>query len=211
MGGSGGGSYTGWSSEKLTEVVREESAKSAGQFEVNLAGFLSNLLAGFGRDTVLVRERLDQAKAALGEETEDSFDELFGGSVAKHTYVDGLSDVDTLLVINDSKFEDHTPKKILERIESILREHLSKNVVVDHGAMAVSITYPDGMVIQLLPALRTETGLRVPSARKMGGPISIPMGSGGLLQTSTTNAVESWCPPLSWRRPLSRTCPSNTS
>jgi hypothetical protein len=168
MGGGSGGSYTGWSSEKLTEVVREEAAKSAGQFEVSLAGFLSNLLAGFGRDTVLVRERLDRAKAALGEETEDSFDELFGGSVAKHTYVDGLSDVDTLLVVNDSKFEDHTPRKILERIESILREHLSKDVVVEHGAMAVSITYPDGMVIQLLPAKRTEDGLRVPSARKDG-------------------------------------------
>jgi hypothetical protein len=125
-------------------------------------------LAGYGKDTELVRERLDSAKDALQDETESSFDTLFGGSVAKHTYVDGLSDIDTLLVINGSKFEDHTPPTILERVRVILQDSLAKDVVVDHGKMAVSITYPDGMVIQLLPALRTEEGLKVPSAQHEG-------------------------------------------
>ena len=170
MGGSGGGggSYTGWPSERLAEVVREEAAKSASQFEVNVAQFLSELLAGYGKDTELVRERLESAKEALQDETESSFDTLFGGSVAKHTYVDGLSDIDTLLVINDSKFEDQTPQKILERVQGILQESLPKEVVVDHGRMAVSVTYPDRMVIQLLPALRTQEGLKVPSAQNEG-------------------------------------------
>jgi len=170
MGGSGGGggSYTGWSSERLTDVVREEAAKSASQFEVEVAQFLSQLLARYGRDTALVRERLDKAKEALQDETENSFDSLFGGSVAKHTYVDGLSDIDTLLIINGSKFEDQTPSKILQRIQAILQEKLPKSVVVDHGKMAVSVTYPDSMVIQLLPALRNDVGLRVPSAQHQG-------------------------------------------
>src|SRR5579885_3634181 len=97
MGGGGGSSYTGCSSDKLSEVVREEAARSAGQFEVELAGFLSELLGGYGKDTELVRERLDRVKQELQDETEASYDQLFGGSVAKHTYVDGLSDIDSLL------------------------------------------------------------------------------------------------------------------
>jgi hypothetical protein len=168
MGGGGGSSYTGWSSERLTEVVREEAAKATGQFEVEVAGLLSDLLAGYGRDAELVRERLDEAKEALQEETESSFDTLFGGSVAKHTYVDGLSDVDTLLIINGSKFKDHSPPKILGRVQRILEKNLPKDVLIDHGKMAVSITYPDNMVIQLLPALRTKAGLKVPSVRRLG-------------------------------------------
>jgi hypothetical protein len=82
--------------------------------------------------------------------------------------VDGLSDIDALLVINDSKFEDHDPLTILGRMQSILRDNLGKDVLVDHGRMAVSITYPDGMVIQLLPALREGTEVRVPSAQHAG-------------------------------------------
>ena len=93
---------------------------------------------------------------------------MFGGSVAKHTYVDGLSDIDTLLVVNGSKFEDHSPPKILERIQVILQESFPKDILVDHGRMAVSITYPDGMVIQLLPALRTDAGVKVPSLQHAG-------------------------------------------
>ncbi|HSS97843.1 MAG TPA: CBASS oligonucleotide cyclase [Terriglobales bacterium] len=168
MGGSGGGSYTGRSSEDLVNVVRTEGEKAAGQFEVEVAQFLSGLLARSGKDTDLVRERLDEAKDALSEETESSFDTLFGGSVAKRTYVDGLSDIDALLVINGSMFGDKTPSKILDRMQAILREKLPKEIAVDHGRMAVTVKYPDGMEIQLLPAIREETVTKVPSARHAG-------------------------------------------
>jgi Second Messenger Oligonucleotide or Dinucleotide Synthetase domain len=169
MGGSGGGSYTGWNSERLTAVVRQEAEKAASQFEVELAGYLSRLLAVYnGRDAALVRERLEAAKDALQDELETTFDQLFGGSVAKHTYVDGLSDVDTLLVINESKFQGLSPGDILERIVKILRERLPDTTSVDHGRMAVTLAYQDGMSIQLLPALRTKEGLRVPSGTQTG-------------------------------------------
>jgi SMODS domain-containing protein len=125
-------------------------------------------LGAYGRDTELVRERLDQAKKVLEDETEESFDSLFGGSVAKHTYVDGLSDIDTLLVINGSKFADQNPADILDRIQTILRERLPEDVAVDHGRMAVSVKYPDGMILQLLPAIRIEGGLKVPASQSEG-------------------------------------------
>jgi len=168
MGGSGGSSYTGWSSEQLTHAVRKEAEKAAGQFEIEVAGLLTDLLSEYGRDTDLLRERLDEAKEALLDETEGSFDTLFGGSVAKHTYVDGLSDVDTLLIVNGSRFENQSPAKILVRLQKTLKKNLPKDVVVEHGMMAVSITYPDNLVIQLLPALRTKGGVKVPSVQHPG-------------------------------------------
>lgn len=167
MGGSGS-SYTNLNTDRLTELVRDQANESAQQFEAELAAYLSKLRSTFARDAELVRERLDKAKEALQGETEYAYDLLFAGSVAKHTYVDGFSDIDTLLVINDSKFEHSGPEEILDSIQGILRAKLPENVVVDHGAMAVSIKYPDDMVIQLLPALRTDAGVKVPSSRRAG-------------------------------------------
>ena len=169
MGGGGGGSYTGWKSERLVELVRKEADKSAGQFEVKLAGILAGLLAVYnGRDITLVTQRLGEAKDALESDLETSFDQLFGGSVAKHTYVDGLSDIDTLLVIKESKFQNMKPRAILKRLTEVLREGLPDAKEISHGRMAVTISYADGMEIQLLPALRVEGGLKVPSATKPG-------------------------------------------
>lgn len=166
--GGGGSSYTDWKTSELTKLVREQAAESADEFETELASFLAELLSGFERDADLVRERLDQAKKFLQDHTEEAYDLLFGGSVAKHTYVDGLSDVDALLVVNNSEFAKQTPSRILDRLDQILEGKLPDDVGVDHGRMAVSITYPDGLTIQLLPAIRTKTGLKVPSAKHKG-------------------------------------------
>jgi len=153
----------------LTEAVREGREKSAAEFEVQLSAYLSELLSSFNdRDTALVRERLDVAKNALQDELDASLDQLYGGSVAKHTYIDGLSDIDSLLIINGSKFEDNRPATILSGMEAILLEQLGDVAKVEHGRMAVTLTYKDGMCIQLLPAIRTEEGLKVPSCRHEG-------------------------------------------
>jgi len=164
MGGSGGGSYTNWRAERLTSAVREENQKAAAGFEIQLAGYLSELLAGYNsRDADQVRARLNEAKQVLQDTLEASLDQIYGGSVAKHTYVDGLSDIDSLLIINGSHFENLLPETILGRMEKMLRDRLAAGIDVTHGSMAVTLKYPDGMSIQLLPAIRTDTGLRVPS------------------------------------------------
>jgi len=169
MGGGGGVSYTGRRAKALAGLVRREAEKSVGQFEVELAAYLSSLLGVYNaRDTALVSRRLDQAKQALEDELETTFDQLFGGSVAKHTYIDGLSDIDALLVVNDPKLQNLRPTNLLEKITEILLERLPAGVTVSHGRMAVSVSYEDAMIIQLLPALRTAQGLKVPSATKAG-------------------------------------------
>jgi hypothetical protein len=168
MGGGGGGSsYTGWAPDRLKDILREKSNQSALEFEGSLSGYLGELLAGFNsRDTDLINERLEAAKSALEDRLERSFDQLFGGSVAKHTYVDGLSDIDSLLIVNGSDLAEGTPRDALKKIEKILSSKLGDDVKTKHGRMAVTLEYEDGMEIQLLPAIHSETGLRIPSSRK---------------------------------------------
>ena len=101
MGGSGGGGtfYSRTPSEAWEQVKKAEAKTTAAAFETTLAKTFSELLANFNsRDHALVNQRLSELKAALGEEIDGSVDQLFGGSVAKHTYVDGLSDIDSLLI-----------------------------------------------------------------------------------------------------------------
>src|SRR6266481_6271185 len=113
MGGGGGSSYRDWDTDQLARAVREDSEKASADFDLILSEYLAELLGSFNaRDVKLVRERLDEATTALQEELQEKFDDLFGGSVAKRTYVDGLSDIDSLLILDSAKFAEKTPKAV---------------------------------------------------------------------------------------------------
>lgn len=92
------------------------------------------------------------------------FDTFFGGSVAKHTFVDGLSDVDSMLLIS-GQFAEANPSTMLNKIADTLNASLGVGVEVSHGRLAVTVKYPDGNEIQLVPCLGTEGGerLKVPA------------------------------------------------
>lgn len=170
MGGSGGGStFRSRSPDNLRDTVRKaENESTIKQFEVELAGTLGELLGSYNsRDVQIVRDRLESLRAALQDEIEGAFDSLFGGSVAKHTYVDGLSDIDSLILLNGSDLEGHSPQYALEKMAVIVRGAVPANATVSHGQMAVTVDYGDGMVIQLLPAIKAADGLvHVPSSRR---------------------------------------------
>lgn len=171
MGGSGGGTFSGRSPEDLREWARKAEDKAGGAaFSAELASLLGALLANFNdRDVEAVNKRLADLKSALSDSLEGSFDHLFGGSVAKHTYVDGLSDIDSLVLIDGSELADSLPATVLAKMSKILSKHLGSAATVSHGDMAVTIEYKDGMVVQMLPALRTNNGLvKVPSSRTEG-------------------------------------------
>jgi hypothetical protein len=170
MGGSGGGgTFTNRSPQQLREIVRKAEEKASGsQFEATLSEFLGGLLGAFNdRDNEKVHGRLESLKKARERSITGTFDRLFGGSVAKHTYVDGLSDIDSIIIINETALEGKAPGVALSRMEEILARHLGDKVNISHGRMAVTVDYLDGMIIQLLPAIRTADGqLRVPSSRR---------------------------------------------
>lgn len=117
MGGSGGGStFNSRSPSDLSQSVRRAEAESSvREFESNLAGLLCELLGSCNaRDTEAVRGRLEALRTALQDQIEGTFDSLFGGSVAKHTYVDGLSDIDSIIQLKGSELEGHSPQLALE-------------------------------------------------------------------------------------------------
>ena len=180
MGGSGGGGpFFKRSPDKLREMVRDAEDKTkVAEFETKLAHTLGELLGTYNaRDAEAVRGRLNSLKSALEESIEGSFDQLFGGSVAKHTYVDGLSDIDSLLIISDSALAGNSPDQVLSRMEKIIRRKLGSKVEVSHGHMAVTVKYADGMVIQLLPALKDRSGrIHVPSSSRDGWSRIDPIG-----------------------------------
>lgn len=153
MGGSGGSSYSSSADEavRLREEVLRELAEQERVTEINAA--LGELLAGINnRDVDAVRERLDAIVEALADITVDVDRLLYGGSVAKHTFVDGLSDVDALVVINDSS---SPPGALLETFADALRRRLPQGDIaeVSTGTLAITITYRDGTQVQLLPAV----------------------------------------------------------
>ena len=170
MGGSGsGGAFMYRTPKELHDLVRKQEDKTRSEvFGGELAGALGDLLGAYNsRDIEGVQNRLEELRNHLGEFFEGTFDHIYGGSVAKHTYVDGMSDIDSLFFVNESELEGLKPGKILKRIEDILRKAIGTQATITRGRMAVTLDYGDGMVLQLLPALRAgENEFNVPSARK---------------------------------------------
>lgn len=170
MAGGGGGRRFSRPPEQIAREVRASQERLVSEgFQSELSALIRDQLAAYNsRDVALVRERLEEVKARLNEVLEGSFDQLFGGSVAKKTYVDGLSDIDSLLMINESSLAKKGPSEALDRLVAILSGHLNDAPTVTRGRMAVTISYGDGMEIQLLPAVRTSEGVKIPSSRTEG-------------------------------------------
>ena len=165
MAGSGGGGYFGGriNASKLKEEVDQALSETERQKrEVAIDATINGLLAAFNsRDYDKTSQRLNEIETALAEEIDGMETLLFGGSVAKRTYVDGLSDVDSLVIIDKEEIQTSTPAEMLADFAGAARKYLLDHGVesVTAGSMAVTVTYWDGMVLQLLPAAKTKSGL----------------------------------------------------
>ncbi len=161
MGGSGGSSFPSSPKELQAEIRNSELELAESSFGPELNEFLSNELAAINtRDVDRLNDCLDDIEDHLSDELDSSFKLRLGGSVEKHTYVDGLSDVDTLLVLKDDPYQ--TPNAILKHLTQVLSLRLA-DATVTHGRIALTITYADGMEVQVIPAVKATGGLRVPA------------------------------------------------
>jgi tRNA nucleotidyltransferase (CCA-adding enzyme) len=165
MGGGGGGTFLGRSPKQIIEQLKKVDQKLEDKsFDIALAGTLDALLSKYNdKDSVLINDRLDEIETSLKDYIQGYVNTLFGGSVAKHTYVDGLSDVDSLLIINKSELADYSPQQVLSYLDKILKEKFGENVEITKGSIALTLSYSDGMELQILPALQNEKGLKIPS------------------------------------------------
>ena len=112
------------------------------------------------RDTEAINRHIRGLRDALEQSGADVLPTRFGGSVSRHTYVDGLSDVDVLLIVNDSSLSGRDPKAAIQRMADLIQQRMPRTQVRT-GRLAVTVTYADGHEIQVLPAIKTRAGIRI--------------------------------------------------
>ncbi|KGK98226.1 hypothetical protein LI82_10935 [Methanococcoides methylutens] len=164
MGGSGGGYYYPSSNRYKEDLdkIRQESYDES--FETSVNELIAEKLGeANSRDSVKTREYLDQIKEIIESDIEGTVNLQFGGSVSKFTYVEGLSDVDALLKINNSELSDKSPNEVLEYIRSRFESEITNANEIKVGKLAVTIKYNDGTEIQILPAIKRRDGFKIPA------------------------------------------------
>lgn len=163
MGGGGGARYTGPTSEQVLKKVEQAREKEKERLNGQVNELLDDLLTRFNdRDREKISERLDDISELLGEAAElDAL--LLGGSVAKHTAVNGLSDVDALVILDRQKASGDSPESLIDTFHDLLWDKLPRSQVkaVDKGRLAVTVSYNDDQEIQLLPALRSGQNISI--------------------------------------------------
>lgn len=163
MGGSGG-VFGRVKPDEYKERIRETLLNTRDEgYETQVSNMIDELLTDYNsRDTEWTKEQLDEIKEVLGEDIEGTIETLFGGSVKRYTYVEGLSDVDVLLLINKTELSDLSPKEVLTYISSTLEEYPPAGVKdISVGDLAVTIRYYDDTKIQLLPAIKKGDGFKI--------------------------------------------------
>jgi hypothetical protein len=164
MGGSGSGGSIDPS--EISRKVRqaEEQAQDQG-FDSKINDEINNLLKDFNdRDYEAIQRHLDHINNTLDSEIEGRIDLRYGGSVSKHTYVDGLSDIDALALINNTDLADKTPEEVKQYFFDQLVKRLP-GTEITMGALAITIKYSDGIEVQILPAIKHGDHFRIPNSK----------------------------------------------
>lgn len=167
MGGSGGFFHGYTNTNRIKQMVEQAAAKTRSEaVEIEVAERLNELLVEYNdRNAEKIGLYLNKIKELLQEDIEGTLDLRFGGSISKHTYVDGLSDVDCLVHLKDPQLESMSPRQVLEYFREKLEQRLGKLVKVSIGDLTVTVEYLDGTKIQLLPAIKRGAGLVIPASR----------------------------------------------
>jgi hypothetical protein len=167
MGGSGGRDFfIGRNPEAVKIELRKEEKRTHDQaFDTQVAARLGDLLGEANRrDGEAISAALDEIKSAIGADIEGSLDPIFGGSVRKNTYVDGISDIDTLIILRDPELRSLSPQAVLAYFEQKARKQLS-GWEVSRGRLAITFR-KGGLEIQALPAVKDAGETHIPSARE---------------------------------------------
>lgn len=163
MGGSGG---SGWSPLRDVSKIRGEldnQTKDA-DYRSEVEKIIQDALSNYNsRDVDAVNKHLDVLSKAISKDIDGMVEIQFGGSVSKHSYVDGLSDIDVLVNVKETELIKKTPKDLLSYFAAQIEKRLP-TTKADAGNMALTIKFKDGCEIQLLPAIKTTTGYKVPKA-----------------------------------------------
>lgn len=161
MGGSGG-SFLGGDPQGVAEKLRKAEQEAENQaFRSEVEMFLGQVLADANdRDTGAVAKHLETIQQALENDIDGVVELLFGGSVARRTYVDGMSDVDALVIVNESELATANPQEVCDYILRRLSERLQSRVTPD--GFAITVHFAD-VPVQVVPVVRRGNDYLLPS------------------------------------------------
>ena len=83
---------------------------------------------------------------------------------AEGNLLDGLSDIDVLLMVNQSSLKNKPPSKAIAYVRDTIKQQFPNNRVTA-GKLAVTVSYADKTELQILPAIRTADGFRIADHR----------------------------------------------
>ncbi len=127
----------------------------------NFNRWCEELLATYTRsDQQAVARHLESLRNSLRQAGNHVVQTIFGGSVRRGTDVAGLSDVDALLIVDESSLRNRPPAEVVAYVRDVIQGQILLSVfdTVTTGDLAVTVNYSDGTEIQLLPAMRTASG-----------------------------------------------------
>jgi len=161
MGGTGGFPKD-ISLEDMQRKIRESEKKTTDEaFEAKVSAEINTLLANYNnRDTNAIESHIDTIVKAIQKEIDGTCNIVFGGSYQKHTYVDGLSDIDSLVLLNNSELINKTPNEVLKYFSDMLKERFPESNI-EIGKIAITIRFADGKIIQLLPAVKSGDEFKI--------------------------------------------------
>ena len=164
MGGGGGAFNSNYDSEKYKQILRETETRTSNlPFESTVNSLINDILSHYNQDSDRTNDHIAQLKGTLEDGIDGVLEMRFGGSVHKHTFVDGLSDIDILVIVNRTELRESSPKAIQQYIRDKLIETRDRDITdIKVGDIAVTVTFSDGEQIQLLPALRENDGYKIP-------------------------------------------------
>lgn len=114
-------------------------------------------------------EAIDRHKTEIMNKLKDEYEVeviRFGGSHARSTDVEGLSDVDMLATLGD--FEDEkSSNQVIADFASALKTRFPKTEIFT-GKMSVIVRFSDGVEMQILPAFRYQDGHQIPDPNGKG-------------------------------------------
>src|SRR5947209_8446658 len=115
MGGGRGSYFSSDLSELKRKLQKTDESTERSEYDTHVSELLSSQLTNFNdRDRDAIKRHLTEIKKALETELDGTIDLLFGGSVARHTAINGFSDTDSLVILDSCELAGRPPDEAKE-------------------------------------------------------------------------------------------------
>lgn len=163
--GSGGGSgyFDGAKAGDVKKFLESSTQQTDQAFETaEISEYIKDLLSQANdRDSDAIGVHLDEILKKINSLIEGNISLKFGGSISKHTYVDGLSDVDCLAILNGTELHGKSPEEVKAFLSDAIKSRFPRTEVIQ-GNLAVTVKFSNAE-IQILPSLMSGKNVLIPS------------------------------------------------